>query len=250
MKTRILLPLTQLVLAASASIEFTAPAAGAVLKGGDTLVVEWQQLWNNSDVSDGTRFDIFLCAGGNHEDSYGPLIHVAKDRSFAQGNSISFPLAAGIGGNEPNAYFLQMVINNPNGLDLFHSPRFTLIGMTGNFPGRLLDGIKAISGVTDSPPVHYNQLGKRQANLPYGLQTGPTRYAPMAKQPPTKITLRTASPQYPQSPFHIAKTYLPPPSVQTTLTAKATFKVASIENTAAPAPVDDEIQRYLNRWKD
>lgn len=64
------MPLTQLVLAASASIEFTAPAAGAVLKGGDTLVVEWQQLWNNSDVSDGTRFDIFLCAGGNHEDSY------------------------------------------------------------------------------------------------------------------------------------------------------------------------------------
>ncbi|OAX78626.1 hypothetical protein ACJ72_07062, partial [Emergomyces africanus] len=103
MKTQLLLPLTQLVLCASATIEFAVPAAGAILKGGDTLNVEWQQLGNNSDVSDAVRYDILLCAGGNDEGSFDPLMSIAKGRSFAQGNSVSAPIAADIGGNEPNA---------------------------------------------------------------------------------------------------------------------------------------------------
>ncbi|PGH29164.1 hypothetical protein GX50_08095 [[Emmonsia] crescens] len=251
MKTRLLLPLTQLVLsaAASAAIKFLAPAAGAILKGGDTLIAEWQLLGNNSDVAYAARFDIFLCAGGNIEDSYGQLIPIAKGRSFAQGNSASALVAANIGGNEPNAYFLQMVINNPNGPDLIHSPRFTLTDMAGTFPPGLLDGIRAISSTTDSPPT-LNELRKRQANLPYEDQRGPTRYAPMPMQPPTKISLKSAAPLHPPSAFDIAKSFLPTPAIQTTISVQATFKVASIENTAAPAPVDNDMQKFLNRWKD
>ncbi|KLJ10040.1 hypothetical protein EMPG_14558 [Blastomyces silverae] len=250
MRTWILLPLAQLVLSASAAIEFTAPVAGAILKAGDTLNAEWQQVGNNSDIPDAVRFDIFLCAGGNDEDSFDQLIHIAKDRTFAQGNSISVPVAVKTGGNEPNAYFLQMIINNPDGLDLVHSPRFSLSGMTGSFPARLLDGINAISGTIDSPPTHGNELRKRQANLPYADQTGLTRYAPMPMQPPTKISLKSAAPLYPPSAFNIAKSFLPTPTIQTTISVIATFKVASIENTAAPAPVDDDMQKFLNRWKD
>ncbi|PGH01192.1 hypothetical protein GX51_05388 [Blastomyces parvus] len=250
MRTRILLPLAQLVLSASAAIEFTAPVAGAILKGGDDLSAEWQHIGNNSEIPDAVRFDIFLCAGGNDEDSFDQLMHIAKDRTFAQGNSISTRVPVKAGGNEPNAYFLQMVINNPDGLDLVHSSRFTLSDMTGSFPPRLLDGIKAISGTTDSPPTHSNELRKRQANLPYEDQTGLTRYAPMPMQPPTKISLKSAPPLYPPSPFDIAKSFLPTPTIRTTVSVIATFKVASIENTAAPAPTDDDMQKFLNRWKD
>ncbi|OJD26341.1 hypothetical protein ACJ73_02272 [Blastomyces percursus] len=250
MRPRILLPLAQLVLSASAAIEFTAPVAGAILKAEDTLIAEWQQVGNNSEIPDAVRFDIFLCAGGNDEDSFDQLMHIAKDRDFGQGNSTSGPIAVEIGGNEPNAYFLQMVISNPDGLDVVHSPRFTLSGMTGTFPARLLDGIKTVSRTTDSPPINGNELRKRQANLPQAEQKGLTRYAPMPTQPPTRITLKTAPPLFPPSSFDIAMTFLPPPTIQTTVSAKATFKVTSIENTAAPAPVDDDMQKFLNRWKD
>ncbi|KAL2359211.1 hypothetical protein RJZ56_007943 [Blastomyces dermatitidis] len=231
MRPRILLPLAQLVLSASAAIEFTAPVAGTILKAGDTLNVEWQQVGNSSEIPDAVRFDIFLCAGGNDEDSFDQLMHIAKDRNFGEGNSISAPIALEIGGNEPNAYFLQMVINNPDGLDLVHSARFTLSGMTGSLPARLLDGIQAISGTTDSPPIHGNELRKRQAGLPYAEQTGLTRYAPMPTQPPTKISLRGAPPLFPPSSFQIATTFLPTPTIQMTIAVKATFKVSSIENT-------------------
>ncbi|OJD17972.1 hypothetical protein AJ78_02003 [Emergomyces pasteurianus Ep9510] len=249
MRTQLLLALTQFVLSASAAIEFATPAAGAILKVGDMLNVEWQQSGNNSDVSDAVRFDVFLCAGGNKEDSFDQLVPIAKGRSFAQGSSISAPVATDIGGNEPNAYFLQMVIYDANGPDLIHSPRFTLTGMTGSFPPRLLEGIKAISSTTDSPPI-INELRKRQADVPYGDQIGPTRYAPVPQQPPTKISLQSAPPLYPPSPYDIAKSFLPKPTIQTTISAHATFKVVSIENTAAPAPVDDDMRRFLNRWKD
>ncbi|PGH14814.1 hypothetical protein AJ79_02830 [Helicocarpus griseus UAMH5409] len=253
MKTWFLLLLTELVISASAAIEFIAPTAGAILKAGDPLYSEWRQVGNNSDISDGVLYDIYLCAGGNDEGSYDRLMPIAKDKFFSQGNSASALVAADIGGNEPNAYFLQMLLTHPSSpepIHLIHSPRFTLTSMTGTFPPHLLSAITSLpNDNVNSPPIH-NELLKRQADLPYEDQTGPTRYAPMPMQPPTKISLKTAPPLHPPSAFGIAQSFLPRPTIQTTISAKATFSVESIENTAAPAPTDDEVQRFLNRWKD
>lgn len=80
-----------------------------------------------------------------------------------------------------------------------------------------------------------NELRKRLAvdahEIPYGEQTGLTKYAPMPKRAGTTIATKSATPQYPPFPFSIATTYLPPPTVQYTDTAYATWTTHSIENT-------------------
>ncbi|KAJ5084283.1 hypothetical protein NUU61_008862 [Penicillium alfredii] len=105
--------------------------------------------------------------------------------------------------------------------------------------------------------IERNELRKRQAigahTIPYGEQTGPTRYAPVPKRAGTTIADRSATPQYPPFPFSVATEYLPAPTVSTTEMAYLTWTTHSIENTAAPAAaptLDKRMQRWLERWKD
>merc|ERR1711939_578933 len=87
--------------------------------------------------------------------------------------------------------------------------------------------------------------------VPYPLQTGLTKYAPMQPIPPTKITKKQYSPLYPTSAVTIATTWLPNPTIVTTVTASLTFSVSSMENTAAPASnPNPDMAKFLNRWKD
>ncbi|KAI7362736.1 hypothetical protein KC336_g21656, partial [Hortaea werneckii] len=49
----------------------------------------------------------------------------------------------------------------------------------------------------------------------------------------------------------IATTWLPNPTIVTTVTASQTFSVSSMENTAAPASnPNPDMAKFLNRWKD
>lgn len=156
------------------------------------------------------------------------------------------------------------------------SPRFSLSGMTGTFPASVQAGAKGISGTAG--PASVNQVagsgGAAPAagnaasfTLPFAEQTGPIRYAPMQKYPPTKIAAKIKTPLYPTSPYTIATTYLPILKGATTQTASVTWSFSQYENTvrliatrdvhrandrqvsAAPAP-SDPMQKFLNRWRD
>lgn len=67
--------------------------------------------------------------------------------------------------------------------------------------------------------------------VPYPLQTGPTRYAPMAKKPGTAIATTPPTPQFPSSPYIVATKYMSPGTVETTLTASEIESVTMVENT-------------------
>lgn len=115
------------------------------------------------------------------------------------------------------------------GQTIVYSPRFTLTDMTGIFLPTVLTGANAVDG-TDGPPdvdqVSNNPGGPAAAGdfaVPFGEQTGLTRYAPMQKVPPTKISAKGYTPMYPTSSVNIATTFLPVPSVQTTVTQAPTF---------------------------
>jgi hypothetical protein len=86
-----------------------------------------------------------------------------------------------------------------------------------------------------SHELDHHELRKRLAldphTIPYGEQTGRTKYAPMPKRAGTTIADKPATPQYPPFPFSIATTYLPAPTVDYTDTAYATWTAHSIENT-------------------
>lgn len=131
-----------------------------------------------------------------------------------------------------------------------YSDRFTLTGMTGKTTSTYQAAVQALAGSTAGPPTVNDVVPNNGAapaaqapaasvapaadaaefNVPYTLQTGLTRYAPMQPVPPTKITKQNPTPQYPTSAFTIARTYLPPPIIFTTATQPQTFSVQSREN--------------------
>lgn len=121
-----------------------------------------------------------------------------------------------------------------------YSGRFTLTGMTGTFPAA---AIAANAAITDTAaPAAQNQLAGA-ANpaaatadagawgVSYNLQTGLTKYAPMQPVPPTAITKTATNPQWPTSSVVLVSTFMPIPSIVTTLTQSQTFSVSSHANT-------------------
>ena len=173
--------------------------------------------------------------------------------------------------------FLKMISSATGGTVINYSSRFSLSGMTGTFPPKVEEGIKGVTG-TGGPPTQNNVNNNANAgaggaaggfSVPYSLQTGLTKYAPMQGRPGTKITAKQASAQYPTSSVNLAKTFLPTPVQVTTMTMSGTYALASsIENTVcdilnklkcvpliklqaspAPPPMND-MQKYLNRWRD
>jgi hypothetical protein len=123
------------------------------------------------------------------------------------------------------------------------SDRFTLKGMTGIFPAAVQSDLASISGTSGPQPVNVQiedrELGQRQEAsyaIPYPLQDGLTKYAPMQAVPGTSITAVNTSPLYPSSSVVLASTYLPIPTVVTTLTQAQTFEVASHPNSVGILP--------------
>lgn len=129
------------------------------------------------------------------------------------------------------------------------SPRFSLSHMTGSFSPNVMDGIQSVLGSSEDG----GELRRRQAPgavggpgvaaaeptttgvggkfaIPYPQQTGPTRYAPMPEKPGTTIKANSPTPQFPTSPYDIATAYLPPPTIDTTVSAPITYSTSSIEN--------------------
>lgn len=152
-------------------------------------------------------------------------------------------------------------VASEGGTVINYSDRFTLTGMTGVFPANVIAGISAVTGT--SGPDTENNVGAANTNtaataasgsfaLAFAMQTGPIRYAPMQSYPGTAITKKTKTPLNPTSPYTIATTFLPPAAnIQSTATAAVTWSFSQIENTiAAAATPTDDMQRFLNRWKD
>jgi hypothetical protein len=119
-----------------------------------------------------------------------------------------------------------------------YSPRFTLSGMTGTFPQTVIDALKTVTGTAG--PASVNNVaaaaapaasGAGDADTPYNEQEGTIRYAPMQPVPPKKITATNTVPLWPTSAVQFASTFLPIPTVVTTITQAQTFKVESHPNT-------------------
>lgn len=128
-----------------------------------------------------------------------------------------------------------------------YSPRFSLTGMTGVNPADAAAAVQQLGGSTKGPDT-VNQVSNGQQaggadgaaaaggaafTVPYGMQTGLTKYAPMQPVPPTKITKKNPTPLNPTSAYKVATTWMSKPTILTTLTASQTFSVSSMENTVS-----------------
>jgi hypothetical protein len=125
-----------------------------------------------------------------------------------------------------------------------YSNRFTMTGMTGVFAPAVATALEGVSGTSGPPTVNAIAAAAPNAGagaatgtdseVPYTAQSGTIRYAPMQPVPPTKITATNTAPLFPTSAVTLATTYLPIPSVVTTITQAQTFSVASHANTVSP----------------
>ncbi|RAL06234.1 putative beta-1,6-glucan biosynthesis protein (Knh1) [Aspergillus ibericus CBS 121593] len=244
---------------AFADVEFINPTTGTVIRAGDVITVHWRDSGALPRMTELVQYDLYLCAGGDTPESYEDVALLAKNAAFSRGNSVSLRIDPDVGGNDENAYFLRMVASGPEASVVNYSDRFTLTNMTGSFSPLIIHGIHSAlhsPGSSANEGEEHEELRKRQMvgsyTIPYPLQTGPTRYAPMAKKPGSTIPAGSPTPQFSASPYTIATTYLPAATVQVTLSASETYSVVSIENTASPAPRSQDMQmkRFLERWKD
>ena len=124
-----------------------------------------------------------------------------------------------------------------------YSKRFTISGMTGTADPKIKKAVQALAGSTAGPPDSNDVAAAVEPaaapsvaadaaafGVPYNKQNGATKYAPMQGIPPKKISLKKFTPMYPTSDYTVAQTWMPKPTVLTTLTASQTFHVESSIN--------------------
>lgn len=135
--------------------------------------------------------------------------------------------------------FLQIIPSSDGGGQVNnYSGRFGLAAMTGSFSTPVASGVAGLVDGDMNGPASSNPRAAAPDGpyaVPYNLQVGNVRYAPMAEAPGTKITKLSASRRYPTSAVVKATTWLAQASISTTVTQSNTNGVSSRENTVRPA---------------
>ncbi|TKA31360.1 hypothetical protein B0A50_02205 [Salinomyces thailandicus] len=243
---------------AYADVEFTQPKAGSSQTVG-TLSMKWQDSGDTPSIDDLTTYQIFLMVGGNDAATMLQLTQLVASGDFSTGNTAQATVQAGLAGSTANGYFLKMIsVASEGGTVINYSKRFSITGMTGTTPDTYANAVPDGTDGPDTEDETTNDVsadtaaaGQGAYTIPYNLQSGLTKYAPMQPIPPTKITKNGYSRLYPTSSVSTATTWLPQATILTTMTASQTFKVSSIENTASPVSnPNPDMAKYLNRWKD
>ncbi|KAG0647489.1 Cell wall synthesis KRE9 [Hyphodiscus hymeniophilus] len=250
--------LAAIVPSALAYPEFTIPAPGATVPGGTAFTVTWKDSGDAPALADLSAYQLLLYTGSNTAPQQ---LYSVDTGSFTSGNTLTVTVPVGTGGSTKNAYFLGIISTaTAGGTVTSYSGRFTLTGMTGVFSAAVTTalttvvgntGPAAVNNVAAAPAAGSGTLDAGIYGTPYNEQTGLTKYAPMQPIPPTAITATNTSPLWPTSSVSLASTFLPIPTIATTITQSGTFSVSSHANTAsAAAQPSNDMQRFLNRWKD
>ncbi|KAJ5170675.1 uncharacterized protein N7500_003458 [Penicillium coprophilum] len=103
-------------------------------------------LWG-LDSEPASTYDFYLCAGDETTGSYDTLSQVINNGAYASGDVVSFQVDQSIGGNEPNAYFLKIVLSGPHNPWSGFTSHFTLTNMKGTFSTKVTDAIKTMQPV-------------------------------------------------------------------------------------------------------
>lgn len=243
----------------SADVKFTSPTRSSKWKPGVTVTVEWEDSGDGPSLSDFSTYTMWLCVGSNKDPFCDHTIGVVGS-IFAEATSAKLTIDPTYGEDGDNIYFIKMQsVAKAGGMTTNYTPRFSMSDMTGTFTAAQLAAQKVGD---DDPPASTDTVADAAAaasgtaaanslmNVPYAMQTGATRYAPMQSQPGKSITATGPRMQYPTSAYTVYKKAGPSPNVQTTITQPWDYKVTSLVNSASPAPQPDDMQKFLNRWKD
>jgi len=140
---------------------------------------------------------------------------------------------------------------------LSYSSRFSLTGMTGSFYPAVYQGVSYLGvvangpGPTQLPPGAPLSAALDPWDVPLAEQTGPIIYAPMQVLPGTSISVATHTPRWASSKWSVATTRMRPNTLQAvTMTQGITWSFLQKVNEEEVASRPDDMEKYLNRWKD
>ena len=243
-----------------ADVQITSPAAGESIPAG-SVTVKWEDTGEAPTLAQLGSYTLSLVVGGDDESDALQLATLGAG-SFTTENSATGTIDPSLASSLKNGFYLKMMSTAKDGGTVTnYSNRFTITGLTGTIPRQYTDAVAKLGGKSTGPEARNavrnaavpppaagapGAVGAAPAptavppaavpaefDVPYNLQTGLTKYAPMQPQPGTKITQDKATPLYPTSAFNIAVKPLPVATVLTTVTEPPTEKVQSMENTVS-----------------
>lgn len=150
-------------------------------------------------------------------------------------------------------YYIQVyAVVEDEGDTIHYSPRFTLSGMSGasTYTYTYSTQPPAVTEIYTSDSDSGNTgIDSASFSVPYTLQTGKTRYAPMQMQPGSTVTATTWTRKYPTSKVTYYSTFRNSLEQVSTITPGRSYVMTSDINCASPALMPSENGGWYNPSK-
>lgn len=238
-----LLPLLLFACHVFAQVDVDSPKYGTVydLSSGTGLItVEWSVADSPGPKKEEILEYIFTLVSGPN-DNIEAFGHIGKsDARQMEEQKFSFPLENTIGAN--GWYYVQVLARTQEGHSIQYSPRFQLTGMIGARTPQPATDEKVPSRELRFASMNIlANMNSMSFSVPYYLQSGLAKFAPMQTQPPTKVTQKTWSMKYPTSSFTYYSTKGTRCNQLTTVTPGWSYVIPLEWNdiAAAPDPFDN-----------
>jgi hypothetical protein len=224
----------------SADVSISKPLQGqsfAASGGSVDIEVSWIESQAVPQLDEIQSYTFVLCTGPNV--AVDSVVTLKKfDASEVQDNSVSLSIESTVGAS--GLYYIQVFAENPKGYTIHYTYRFNLTGMTGTY--------RPIAGELATPPSAQTSLigtgqtiisiDTKSFTVPYTLQTGVARFAPMQLQPGASVTKAATqwTRQFPTSAVSYFSTLRTDLLKQdTTITQGWSYIISSQANWASPA---------------
>lgn len=187
----------------SADLWITKPALhqNFTASGGNVDVdIVYEDDYKDPNISKLKTLTFILCTGENSDIEAVKTIKKGVSAPSDNKYSLSIPASAGASG----VYFLQVIGVYSTGASIHYTRRFKLLGMSGSHKpsGNVQDltpGSENNAGDNDPASMTATMQLSATATIPYTLQTGKVRVAPMQMQPGSTVTATAWSRQFPTS---------------------------------------------------
>lgn len=203
-----------------------------------TLRVEWSITEEPPDEDEIESYTFTLVAASNNEIVSVYVFDVFQASELDE-NKVELQLANTVGTD--GLYMLQVLAMSDAGYTIHYTHRFELVGMTGS---------RIAPSITDTvpPPPERNILDNvlpgdidtRSFTVPYSLQTGRAKFAPMQLQPPTKVTKTVWTSIHETSAVSYFTAFRPYRKQLTTVTPGWSYVLPSGVNNARAAPMPSD----------
>ena len=225
-----------------AQLVVDSPAAGdtyTVVGGEVTIPITWEDDGDDPTIDEISMYTFLLCTGPNNAiHCFQKITGIIPSEISDDMYSAVFDASLGADG----LYYVQIYGTLSSGGHMTrYTNRIQLTGMSGTY-------LPSGSGSPPSGETVDNTSDDADTSasftVPYTLQTGKTRFAPMQMQPGSEITASTWSRRFPSSAVTYYSTFAGEPKVISTVTPGWSYTMSSFVNYATPAPFPSVVGWY------